>query len=118
MLVSNCDLDVFVNEPGEIICVLNTNGFRYRDWIVAAFNVDMPYDNFVRMQIAGDLIGTESESSYGHGIVELSFGGFRPMNGCCAMSTTWPLTGPLSSSSQYTAAAAISFGQSKRPDGA
>jgi cytochrome c553 len=31
-------------------------GFRYRDWVVAALNADMPYDQFVTEQIAGDLI--------------------------------------------------------------
>jgi hypothetical protein len=31
-------------------------GFRYRDWVVAALNADMPYDRFVREQVAGDLI--------------------------------------------------------------
>ncbi|MCP3696015.1 MAG: DUF1549 domain-containing protein, partial [Planctomycetaceae bacterium] len=34
----------------------NTNGYRYRDWVVSAFNRDMPYDTFVRLQIAGDLL--------------------------------------------------------------
>jgi mono/diheme cytochrome c family protein len=52
----------------------NTNGFRYRDWVVSAFNQDMPYDKFVRMQIAGDLIGPESEASYDH-LVALGFFG-------------------------------------------
>lgn len=33
------------------------NAFRYRDWVVAAFNKDMPYDTFVKAQIAGDLMG-------------------------------------------------------------
>jgi cytochrome c553 len=32
------------------------DGFRYRDWVVRAFNADMPYDRFVREQIAGDLL--------------------------------------------------------------
>ena len=31
-------------------------GFRYRDWLVRAFNNDMPYDRFVMEQIAGDLL--------------------------------------------------------------
>jgi mono/diheme cytochrome c family protein len=31
-------------------------GFRYRDWVVRALNRDMPYDQFVIEQIAGDLI--------------------------------------------------------------
>ena len=32
------------------------NGFRYRDWVVAALNRDMPYDQFIVEQIAGDLL--------------------------------------------------------------
>ncbi len=31
-------------------------GFRYRDWLVKALNDDMPYDEFLRQQIAADLI--------------------------------------------------------------
>ncbi|AMV22861.1 Planctomycete cytochrome C [Gemmata sp. SH-PL17] len=30
--------------------------WRYRDWVVAAFNADMPYDQFVKLQIAGDAL--------------------------------------------------------------
>ena len=29
---------------------------KYRDWVIAAFNADLPYDQFVRAQIAGDLL--------------------------------------------------------------
>lgn len=28
--------------------------WRYRDWVVAAFNADMPYDEFVTLQLAAD----------------------------------------------------------------
>lgn len=31
------------------------NAWRYRDWVVAALNADMPFDRFTREQIAGDL---------------------------------------------------------------
>jgi hypothetical protein len=31
-------------------------GYHYRDWVVSAFNTDMPYDQFVVAQIAGDLL--------------------------------------------------------------
>src|SRR5690606_18320846 len=33
------------------------NSFRYRNWVIKAFNDDMPYDKFVKAQIAGDHIG-------------------------------------------------------------
>ncbi len=32
------------------------NAWYYRDWIIKALNNDMPYDQFVKMQIAGDSI--------------------------------------------------------------
>ncbi len=32
------------------------NAWRYRDWVVKAFNDDMPFDKFARLQIAGDLV--------------------------------------------------------------
>ena len=32
------------------------NGYRYRDWVIQAFNDDLPYDLFVKAQIAGDLL--------------------------------------------------------------
>ena len=30
--------------------------FHYRDWVIRALNSDMPYDQFVRLQLAGDLL--------------------------------------------------------------
>ncbi|MEZ5403371.1 MAG: DUF1549 and DUF1553 domain-containing protein [Bryobacteraceae bacterium] len=32
------------------------HAWRYRDWVIAAFNNDMPYNQFVRAQIAGDTL--------------------------------------------------------------
>ena len=38
------------------------NAYRYRDWLIKAFNDDMPYDQFVRVQLAADLLGEEGEA--------------------------------------------------------
>ena len=35
---------------------LYPQGFRYRDWLAHALNSDMPYDRFVKEQIAADLL--------------------------------------------------------------
>jgi hypothetical protein len=53
---------------------LDTRGFggasdvaeawRYRDWVVSAFNRDLPYDQFVTQQIAGDLLEEPSAASF------------------------------------------------------
>ncbi len=34
------------------------NAYMYRDWVVQAFNDDLPYDQFIRAQLAGDLADT------------------------------------------------------------
>ena len=32
------------------------HAWRYRDWVIEAFNKDIPYDRFIRMQFAADLL--------------------------------------------------------------
>lgn len=44
------------------------NAFRYRDWVVEAFNDDMPYDQFVKAQIAGDLMPQDVRARYAGGV--------------------------------------------------
>ncbi len=52
----------------------NSNGYRYRDWVVSAFNSDMSYKQFVKMQIAGDFVDVDSNRPYDH-LVALGYFG-------------------------------------------
>ncbi|MCI0360041.1 MAG: PSD1 and planctomycete cytochrome C domain-containing protein [Planctomycetaceae bacterium] len=35
--------------------------YRYRNWVIDAVNADMPYDRFIREQLAGDLLPADSQ---------------------------------------------------------
>ncbi|MDB5320186.1 MAG: Protein of unknown function (DUF1553)/Protein of unknown function (DUF1549)/Planctomycete [Phycisphaerales bacterium] len=43
--------------------------WRYRDYVVNAFNQDLPYDQFVRQQIAGDLLPSSGLSTQHSGLI-------------------------------------------------
>jgi Protein of unknown function (DUF1553)/Protein of unknown function (DUF1549)/Planctomycete cytochrome C len=51
-------LDVSRYAEDKALAFVNSrpHAYRYRDWVVQALNSDMPYDRFVRLQIAGDLV--------------------------------------------------------------
>lgn len=38
--------------------------WRYRDWLIDAFNEDMPYDKFLTEQLAGDLLPNATDDDY------------------------------------------------------
>ncbi len=57
---------------------------KYRDWVIAAFNRDLPYDQFLREQLAGDLLPSDSEqerheriTATGYLAIARRFGGDR-----------------------------------------
>lgn len=37
--------------------------YKYRNWVIDAFNADMPYDQFVQQQLAGDLLSENAVDS-------------------------------------------------------
>ena len=50
------------------------DAWRYRNWVIDAFNRDLPYDQFVRDQIAGDLIHADAPpDQYAAGVVATGF---------------------------------------------
>ena len=47
--------------------------WRYRDWAIASFNADKPYDQFVREQIAGDLLPADDDRERADQIIATGF---------------------------------------------
>ena len=50
------------------------NAYLYRDWVIESFNADLPYDRFVRQQLAADVIDPADQASH----VALGFIGLGP----------------------------------------
>ncbi len=50
------------------------HAWRYRNWVMDAFQRDMPFDQFVRMQLAGDLLSQDaSPEQHAEGIVATGY---------------------------------------------
>lgn len=50
------DVARFVESIGSVNDILLPDAWRYRDYVIASFNRDKPYDQFVVEQLAGDLL--------------------------------------------------------------
>ena len=57
------DLARFAETDGFEHDLVRLHAWQYRDWVIDALNADMPYDRFVRLQIAGDLLEPENEAA-------------------------------------------------------
>lgn len=52
--------------------------YRYRDWVIKSFNQDMPYDQFLRLQIAGDKIPAKTKQEQEEYLTATSYLGAGP----------------------------------------
>ena len=51
-----------------------SEAWRYRDWVVESFNRDLPFDQFIVHQIAGDLLPSPTgEAIYPEGLIATTF---------------------------------------------
>lgn len=72
------DVARFAEDQAHIVgdndALIYPNAYLYRDWVIAAFANDIPYDEFVRTQLASDLIDPEQPDKH----VSLGFLGLGP----------------------------------------
>ena len=49
------------------------HAWRYRNWVIDAMNRDLPYDQFVGLQLAGDILQTEDAATMHDGVVATGY---------------------------------------------
>jgi len=52
------DVARYAESSGKAVNMAYPHAWRYRDYVIAAFNTDKPYDVFIKEQLAGDLMTT------------------------------------------------------------
>ncbi|WP_085316650.1 DUF1549 and DUF1553 domain-containing protein [Derxia lacustris] len=57
------DLARYADSSGFQVDSTRANNWRYRDYVIAAFNSDKPYDRFIREQVAGDELWPDSQEA-------------------------------------------------------
>lgn len=67
------DLARYADSNGLDINLTFYNAWRYRDYVIQAFNKDKPYNEFIREQIAGDLLPFENDEERTQKIVATGF---------------------------------------------
>ncbi len=67
------DLTGYADMMGTSNAVFAEYAWRYRDYLINAFNADKPFDEFVREQIAGDLMPSKSVEDRAENITATGF---------------------------------------------
>ena len=58
------DIVQFAESNGFEMNTPRPNAYHYRDYVIAAFNEDLPYDRFVFEQLAGDTVGRDAATGF------------------------------------------------------
>lgn len=68
------DLVRYADTAGENTDHPLPHAWRYRNWVINSMNADLPFDEFVRHQIAGDLLADgDSEADYSSRVVATGY---------------------------------------------
>ncbi|MEC9091757.1 MAG: DUF1549 and DUF1553 domain-containing protein, partial [Planctomycetota bacterium] len=67
------DVARYAESSGKELNATFPQAWRYRDYVVDAFNKDKPYDEFIREQIAGDLLPAKSDAEWAEHLIATGF---------------------------------------------
>ena len=74
------DLARFAESSGGGRTLLFKDAWRFRDYVIEAFNADMPFDQFIREQIAGDLLPAATQADQKRQCIATAFLALGPTN--------------------------------------
>ena len=67
------DVARYAESAGREVNATFPNAWRYRDYVIDAFNADKPYDEFVQEQIAGDLLPAKDDNEWTEQLIATGF---------------------------------------------
>jgi hypothetical protein len=67
------DVARYAESTGKEADVTFPHAWRYRDYVIRSFNEDKPYDQFIREQIAGDLIPAADDRQWNEHLIATGF---------------------------------------------
>lgn len=67
------DVTRYAESSGKEVNVLYPHAWRYRDYVIESFNKDKPYDQFLKEQLAGDLLKYNDKRQQAEQIVATGF---------------------------------------------
>lgn len=74
------DVARYAESTGFAVNLTYPHAWRYRDYVIDAFNDDKPYNEFVQEQIAGDLLPAKTDEIWAEHLVATSFLAIGPRN--------------------------------------
>jgi hypothetical protein len=67
------DLTGYADQIGTANDIFAEHAWRYRDYVIGAFNADRPFDRFIREQLAGDLLPYDNALERARNVVATGF---------------------------------------------
>lgn len=74
------DVARFAESTGREVNQTYPHAWRYRDYVIDSFNQDKPFNQFVREQIAGDLLPAKSDEQWTSNLIATTFLAMGPKN--------------------------------------
>ncbi len=74
------DVARFAESTGREVNQTYPHAWRYRDYVIDSFNQDKPFNQFVREQIAGDLLPAKTDEQWTSNLVATTFLAMGPKN--------------------------------------